>query len=144
MAIIFPNNVLLINNVQMRLLASLPPLTVSLEPGVTPYIPFTQTPRFSWVSQGVEGYGPLNFRIEITWIGNGLIVPIKEIDESGIPTQSYAIPHFKRLQHISEEDAGGEYQCIITASQSGSPDTQIGGRFRINYKPNPPVNLIIT
>lgn len=144
MAIIFPNQVLLVNGTKMRLLSSLPPQTVSLFPGVTPYIPFTQTPKISWIAQGIEGYGPLSFRIEITWIGNGLIVPIKEIDESGIQIQSYSINNLKKLQHIKAEDAGGEYQVIITASQNQSPNNRIGGRFRINYKPNPPINLTIT
>lgn len=144
MALIFPNQILLVEGVQIRLLSSFPPQTVSLNPGVTPYIPFTQIPKFSWVSQGVEGYGPLSFKIEITWIGNGLNVPEKEIDETGILTQSYVVPRFNKLQHISDKDAGGEYQIIVIASQSSSPDIQIGGRFRINYKPNPPINLIIT
>ncbi len=145
MAVTFPNSVLRVNGVLVRKLTQYPPLQILLQTGiVTPYIPFNDTPKITWVSQGVEGDGPLNFRVQITWFGNGLIVPVIEIDEVGLTSQSYGVPYFKRLKYTSESHAGGEYQIMITASQAGSPNAQLGGRFRINFRPTPPVNLIVT
>jgi len=144
LAITFPSSILRVNGIQARLLTEYPPLPIVLQAGVTPFIPFTETPKVTWVAQGVSGAGPISYRIQITWYGNGVIVPVIEIDEAGLSSPSYGVPYFKRLKHTSEQDAGGEYQILITASQSGSPNTQLGGRFRINFRPTAPVNLTVT
>jgi hypothetical protein len=142
MPITFPNNVIKAEGVQIRLYSNIS--TRTLAAGTTPYIKHTETPKFSWVAQGVENAGPLSYRVQITWIGNGAIVPIEEINVPGITTNSFAVGVFQRLKYILAADAGGAYEIIITASQSGQPDAKIGGQFRVNFKPTPPINLQVT
>lgn len=139
MSLQFPNQVLLADGVQVRRYTSLPP-TPALAAGVTPYIPYTETPRFTWVCQGVEGAGPIYFKVEITWLGNGAIVPVKEISVDGITTQNFTVGYFQRLKYTLAQDAGGEYEVLLTATQNGVT-ARMGGRFRINFRPTAPLNL---
>lgn len=139
MPIIFENNVLLVNDTQIRLYTNISNRT--LASGVTPYIRHTNTPRFSWNAIGVNNSGPLTFRVQITWLGTGSIVPEEEIDVNGILTGSFSVGVFQRLRHVFAADAGGAYELIVTASQQNQADVKIGGQFMVNYKPTPPINL---
>lgn len=142
MPITFPNNVLLVDGVQVRLYTNISTRTLSA--GITPYVIHTETPKFTWVTQGVENSGIMSYSIKITWLGNGSIVPIEEINVAGITTNSFSVGVFQRLKYVLSADAGGSYEVVVKASQSGQPNVQIGGQFRINFKPTPPINLQVT
>ena len=140
MAINF-EDLLLVDGVQVNRYISLPP-TPALELPSSPYIKKNITPKIVWNAQGSESGGLVYFAVQITWIGNGLIVPIIEVQSDGILDQSFTVPFYQRLKHTLAQDAGGEYEVLITASQDSST-AQIGGRFKVNFPPTQPLNLRI-